>query len=231
MPEMYKIYDAYSANYDELVNHEDCDKNFKNALLSICGWTGKTVVEAGVGTGRVTAVYAGIVKRIIAADRSIHMISAAKRNLSQYLNKIEFIVRDNLSLKDVASQNDIFIEGWSFGHIVCDMPDKIEEITKALVNQALSLVKPEGKIIFIETLGTGNEEPKPPVETLRKFYSLLENRYGFVRKEIRTDYLFETVEEASRILGFFFGEEMSQLVKKLGNKRFPECTGIWIKQK
>ena len=33
MPEMYEIYDAYSANYDELVNYEDCDKNFKDALL------------------------------------------------------------------------------------------------------------------------------------------------------------------------------------------------------
>ena len=47
---------------------------------------------------------------------------------------------------------------------------------------------------------------------------------------MRTDYLFKTVHEASRVLGFFFGEEMSKLVKEKGTKRVPERTGIWIKQ-
>jgi ubiquinone/menaquinone biosynthesis C-methylase UbiE len=229
MPEMYEVYDAYSANYDELVNHEDCDKNLKNALLSICDWENKSIFEAGIGTGRVTAIYANLVKRIIAADRSIHMITAAKENLDQYLDKIEFVVKDNLSLKEIAIKADIFIEGWAFGHSVCDIPDSVEKIADVLVKQAFSLVKPEGKIIFIETLGTGNEEPKAPVAPLEKFYNLLENKYGFVQKVIRTDYLFETVNEASRILGFFFGEKMGKLVGEKGSNRVPECTGIWIK--
>lgn len=229
MPEMYEIYDNYSSNYDELVNHEDCDRNFKNTLLSICDWTDKTIVEAGVGTGRVTAIYAGFAKRIIAVDRSANMIGAAKRNLVQYLDKIEFAVKDNLSLKELNIKADIFIEGWAFGHAICDTPDSVEETTEVLVRQALSLVKPDGKIMFMETLGTGREEPKAPVVPLEKFYNLLENRYSFARKEIRTDYLFKTVDEASRILGFFFGKEMSELVEKRGNKRVPECTGIWIK--
>ena len=226
---MYEIYDSYSANYDELVRYEDCDKNFKNALLSICDWTDKTVFEAGIGTGRITAIYAGLAKKVIATDRSIHMIDAAKKNLDQYLSKIEFVVKDNFSLKELAVKADIFVEGWAFGHAVCDMPDKVEEISEVFIKQASYLVKPEGKIILIETLGTGNEEPKPPAVPLEKFYTLLENKYGFVRKVIRTDYLFETADEASRILGFFFGEEMKELAIKRGNKRFPECSGIWIK--
>lgn len=229
MPEMYEIYDAFSVNYDELVKHEDCDKVFRNTLLSICDWKGKTVFEAGVGTGRVTAIYAGATNKIIAVDRSSHMISVAKKNLAQYLDKIEFAVKDNLSLSEFSVKADIFIEGWAFGHTVCDKPDSVERITEMLVKQATDLIKPCGKIIFVETLGTGNEEPKVSRKPLERFYKLLEDKYGFSRKAIRTDYLFETLDDALRILGFFFGEEMSKLVKERGNKRVPECTGIWVK--
>ena len=129
------------------------DKNFRSTLLSICDWKGKTVFEAGVGTGRVTAIYADSAGRIIAADRSAHMIKAAKENLAQYSNKIEFAVKDNFSLSELAVKADIFIEGWACGHAVCDKPDTVEQI--------------------VETLGTGNEDPTDPSETLERFYKLL----------------------------------------------------------
>lgn len=230
MPEMYDIYATHSANYDELVNCEDADGNFARELLSLCDWKDKTVFEAGAGTGRVTSIYAKLAKRIIVADRASHMIDRAKLNLADYSDKIIFEIKDNLHLSELTLKADIFVEGWSFGHSVCDVPyEEVDDITDKLINQTLSLTKPGGRIVLVETLGTGNENPKVPADNLRKFYDLLENKYSFKCTAVRTDYLFDSVESAARICGFFFGDEMRKKIIAGNSRRVLECTGIWVK--
>jgi len=67
--------------------------------------------------------------------------------------------------------------------------------------------------------------PQPP-ENLVDYFSVLEQQ-GFSSSWVRTDYRFESLEEAERVVSFFFGEAMLDEVVHDGSITLPECTGIW----
>lgn len=231
MPTMMEIYEQYADGYDELVKYEDHESNLPNTLFSLADWDGSLVVEAGAGTGRVTAWYAPKAARIIVLDRSDHMLSRLQKNCAPWLSKIKIHQADNLTFPEGDGNADIFIEGWSFGHSVGDYSGTIAEATSILVDKALSTVKPGGKVIFIETLGSNSDTPTAPGNVLPQFYHLLEEEHGFVRKEISTDYCFPSNEMATRVMSFFFGAEFGIGVKKRGTAIIPEWTGIWSRSR
>ena len=231
MPSMYEIYDRHSHEYDELVRYEDHQQNLKKLLHSLVDWENKTVIEAGIGTGRLTDLYIKKVKRIYGLDRSSHMLERLKKNLSNQIGKIELLCVDNLHLTELSEKGDIFIEGWSFGHTISDNENNIDETTRVLVEQSIRMTKEDGLIIFIETLGSNSEIAKAPKECLSKFYYMLETHYNFIRHEISTDYKFSTVEEAARITGFFFGNDFGENILRKGNAIVPEWTGVWVLDK
>jgi hypothetical protein len=66
------------------------------------------------------------------------------------------------------------------------------------------------------------------LEHLKEYYPWLDDA-GFQKKWIRTDYQFESVDEAAELAGFFFGEEMADGIRKQGSAILPECTGVWWK--
>jgi hypothetical protein len=80
-------------------------------------------------------------------------------------------------------------------------------------------------IVLFETLGTGYESPVC-VPHLADFYPWLDEN-GFEHTSIRTDYKFESLEEAEHLARFFFGEEMGDNVVKNHWVVLPECTGVW----
>jgi len=106
MTKMYKIYESHSYQYDELVSHEDYRENLKGLLHFLVEWENKTVIEAGIGTGRVAGLYIEKVKRIYGFDRSPHMIEGLKKNLSNQLDKIELYCADNLHLPELNEKGD-----------------------------------------------------------------------------------------------------------------------------
>ena len=53
---------------------------------------------------------------------------------------------------------------------------------------------------------------------------------GFQNKWIRTDYQFESLDEAVDLAGFFFGAEMADRVRERRIVILPECTGVWWRQ-
>ena len=87
------------------------------------------------------------------------------------------------------------------------------------------ILRTEGNIILLETMGTGFELPTPP-QHLRKYYQLLSS-FGFKSDWFRTDYKFDNLPEAVDLVKFFFGETLSSEVERKGNLILPECTGIW----
>jgi hypothetical protein len=93
------------------------------------------------------------------------------------------------------------------------------------------VLRPAGTIIIIETLGTGSTEPSPPHERLAAYYQMLEQEYSFASTAIRTDYKFDSVQQASEVLGFFFGDEFAAWVTDQQSPIVPECTGIWWRTK
>jgi len=229
MPTMYEIYDNHSYEYDELVAFEDYKKELPEILHSLFDFHNKTVLEFGVGTGRLTKLYASEAGEISVFDRSEHMLEKAKKNLQNYNEKIKYGVCDNNDIGSIGVKADFVLEGWSFGHTVFDFTEKEEDKVKELVLSSLALLNPGGTVIFIETLGTDTEKAQAPVEFLDQFYMALENRFGFTRVEINTDYKFDSIEEASRISGFFFGPEMGENIRKKRSPVIKEFTGLWYK--
>ena len=232
MPEMYEIYDKHADKYEELIQAEDYQHNLPQALHNIIDWNDLAVIEGGVGTGRVTRQYVGQVASSICCDRSQHMLDSAHNILAEHSNKLTFIQAANTDIPKIDQPCDVFIEGWSFGHCAsdCNSPEEIQNITPLLLHNATKNLKPGSTIILIETLGTNTESPGAPNDKLKIFYHELENQHGFTLKQIRTDYQFESNDEAARIMGFFFGEKMQQAVhQERGSRIIPEWTGIWTK--
>ena len=227
---MEEIYQRCSAEYDELVSSEDYKKNLSRHLLSSFEWTDQRVIEAGTGTGRVTAMYIPLVQSAACLDRSDHMLQAARKRLEKYQNKISFSIAENTSLPALPQKYGIFVEGWSFGHSVVNGKGSIEYLCRLLLQNACKNLHEHATIILIETMGTNAEGPRPPSSRLEEFYSCLETQYGFNRITLETDYKFATVDEAARIMGFFFGADMHDLIKSKGQMIIPEWTGIWTRK-
>lgn len=229
MPTMIEIYQHHAVEYDELVRAEDYQANLGRHLESIVAWDGRTVVEAGIGTGRVTSLVVDRVSDVQAFDRSAHMIEQARRNLSVHSTRIHYTVADHLSIPRHARRGDIFIEGWSFGHYIVEQAGRVDLAAGELERMMHGVVHPGGTLIVIETLGTCVDAPGAPNESLRRYYHLLEGQYAYRHAVVRTDYRFPSVGEAARIMGFFFGDDMRNRVLAAGSAIVPEYTGVWWK--
>jgi ubiquinone/menaquinone biosynthesis C-methylase UbiE len=226
MPSMYEIYDKFAANYDELINCEDYKNNLNEYLLTEFDWTGKSVFEIGVGTGRVTDIYIDKVDCVLAADRSPHMIDKAKNSLKNYNSKIDFRIIDNNNIPVLEEQYDIFIEGWSLGHTFNDNFGRHKDFLKTTLKNIRKSVKAGGLLIIIETLGTMLDKPICS-GNLHELYKLLKNEYNFRKTIIKTDYKFKNYKEAARIMGFFFGKDMKDNILEAEITIIPEFTGVW----
>ena len=83
-------------------------------------------------------------------------------------------------------------------------------------------------IVLFESLGTGHVSPFQ-LPHLMNFYPWLDE-VGFQKTWIRTDYKFESLEQAEGLARFFFGDEMGDNVVKNNWVILPECTGVWWKE-
>jgi hypothetical protein len=88
-------------------------------------------------------------------------------------------------------------------------------------------LRPGGALVVIESLGTGEDEPRPPSPELAEYHAWLEEDRGMDRSVVRTDYRFADVESAARATGSFFGRDFAERVRREAWSRVPECTGLW----
>jgi ubiquinone/menaquinone biosynthesis C-methylase UbiE len=227
-----QIYAARAHDYHELVSREDVEGNLPRALREIADFSGKTVIELGAGTGRVTSILAPLAGRVLAFDRSPHMLERARAYLSEQPRcNVLLAEADSLAVPLPDSSAEVLVEGWSFGHSVSREAGDWKKAAEEILAESLRLVKPGGTLILIETLGTGCRTPRPPGPSLPLFFSWLEDEHGFALKWIRTDYLFESLEKARELVEFFFGQMVEHDALPSGQVVVPECTGIWWKRK
>lgn len=229
MPDHPEIYRSQAEQYEALVSREDYLGNLLPALLKITTFNNKRVVEFGAGTGRLTTQVAPLVQSIKAYDISQHMLDLAAQKLTNSgLSNWQIQTADHRQVPAADHSADIILSGWSVCYVVVDHPHGWQaEIDKVLAEMDRVLV-PGGKIILIETLGTGFEQPTPPVH-LVEYYAYLES-HGFTRTWVRTDYRFENIEIARELSKFFFGDAMlEKIVSDASGITLPECTGIWSK--
>ena len=227
MPSMYDIYRRHRVEYDRLVAAEDHEHHLPAFLRSIVDWRGQTVLEGGLGTGRVTESYVEQARRVVGCDREEHMLEAARERLARHADKLELRVADNRDLPLLPEKAHVFIEGWSWGHSVVDGPGEVEAIADALFAQMENNLAPGGRVVLIETLGTNALSPAAPHPRLAEFYQLLQSRFGLRQTALSTDYRFASPAEAAEVLGFFFGDALAQAVRAAGSAVVPEWTGAW----
>ena len=228
MPDYQKIYATQASRYDQLLAREDYQGNLWRALRQVRSFDGLDVVELGAGTGRLTCMVAPLVKTMRAFDISPHMLDAARAKLGKTgLRNWRLCVGDNRRLPVRDGVADVCIAGWSLGHLTGWYPKTWRDEIEQCLAQIKRVLRPGGMVIILETLGTGEESPRPPADALAAYYRLLERVHGFTSTWIRTDYRFESLAEAEALTRFFFGDELADRVVRQDLTLLPECTGIW----
>ena len=225
-----QIYNHDAERYERLIAREDQRGNLFQTLMDIHPFDGKTVVEFGAGTGRLTRIMSVLVNHIHAFDVASAMLREGSRVLSETgMENWSFTQADNRNMPVAANSADIVVEGWSFAHVMGWYPDSWQQETDNMLSEMQRIAKPGGTMILIETMGTGNRKPEPPDQDLARLYQYWEEQHGFNYQWIRTDYQFESVTEADELMRFFFGDEMADNLVADKNIIIPECTGVWWK--
>lgn len=228
-PDHPEIYRSQAERYEALISREDYQGNLLPTLQKIVDFSGKQIVDLGAGTGRLICQLAPFVKGIKAFDQSEHMLEVAAQRLEQAgWQNWQTSVADHRSVPVEDHSADVVVSGWSICYVVVDNPEKWQAELDKVFAEVGRMLKPDGVIILIETLGTGFETPHPP-DHLLEYYDYL-RAHGFSETWIRTDYRFEDKEVADSLSSFFFGDAMQEkIVQDERGITLPECTGIWWK--
>ncbi len=227
-PEHREVYANHADRYELLVSREDYELNIPRKLNQIHNFNSKDVIELGSGTGRLARMLAPVAKSVLALDASPKMLEVAAEKLGEAgLRNWDVAAADNRALPIADRAADVAISGWSIVYLVVWNESAWEsELAKGL-DEMRRVLRPGGTIVILETLGTGHESPHPP-DNLIEYFAYLEHQ-GFEHAWIRTDYRFDSLEEAEDIAGFFYGEAMLNEIVAEDAVTLPECTGIWWK--
>jgi len=221
-----KIYQTEGDRYEALISREDYQGNISRAIDEIINVDSLDVFDLGAGTGRLTLLLAPRVKSICAFDVSAEMLRVCRARLvASGLSNWQVDVADHRQLPIDDHSVDLVVSGWSVSYLaVWNQENGGAELDKWLTEMKRVLRK-NGVIILLESLGTGNESPIR-LEQVESTYQWLDDN-GFQNKWIRTDYQFESLDEAVDLAGFFFGAEMAGRVREKRSVILPECTGVW----
>lgn len=231
MPDQFTIYRQHADRYERLVSHEDYQHHLSLALAAIRSFDQTDVIEWGAGTGRVSELIAPHARSLIACDLNDHMLQVARPKLARCdCLAWQTVVADHRHMPLPDRCADISLAGWTLGYFTAKF---CAESWRQTISQAIAqmqrVLRPGGTIIIIETLGTGSTEPKPPHDTLAAYYQMLEAELGFQSTWARTDYQFDSLDQAAGLTSFFFGEEWDAEVRRNNWIILPECIGLWWK--
>lgn len=221
-----KIYQTDADHYEALVSREDYQENIMKALEEIVNPDGLDILDLGAGTGRLTLMLSQRVKSIWAFDASSEMLRVCRERLvASGLSNWGVDVADHRQLPVESHSIDLVVSGWSVAYLYVWNPETWKAEMEKWLGEMKRVLRRGSFIVLFESLGTGNESPIQ-LEHLKEYYPWLDEA-GFQNKWIRTDYKFESVDEAEVLSRFFFGDVLADKVKENNWVVVPECTGVW----
>jgi ubiquinone/menaquinone biosynthesis C-methylase UbiE len=176
----------------------------------------------------LATMLAPLVAHIHAFDIAPDMLRVCREKLSATgLANWQVNIADHRQLPVDDHSADLVVSGWSVSYLMVWNPESGRAELEKWLGEMKRVLKGGSPVVLFESLGTGNESPIQ-LDQLRDFYPWLEEA-GFQKKWIRTDYRFESLEEAEYLSRFFFGDELGDKVKRNNWVILPECTGVWWK--
>ncbi|GIQ67816.1 class I SAM-dependent methyltransferase [Xylanibacillus composti] len=224
MPDHNAIYLHEADTYDRMVSRQ---QDIIPAIAAIRPYGGLDVADIGAGTGRLSVPIARQARSLVALDASGAMLRVAEAKLAALgLRNWRTEVSSHFPLPLASDSIDMVVSGWSLSYSVnAHVPDGLANLDQA-ISEMKRVLRSNGTIILIETLGTGCETPHV-YEFLQPYYTALAEQYGFSHTWLRTDYTFKDAQEAEELTRFFFGEALAGQVADEQLTRVPECAGIW----
>lgn len=230
MPDHKSVYAYHGNEYEALIAREDHEGNILKALLGITSLERKMVIDSGAGTGRLACMLAPHASQVLAFDVSEEMLRVCHTKLTERgLKNWRVEVADHRKLPVGDHSADLLVSGWSVSYLATWNTATWRAELDSWMREVDRVLRPGGYVVLFESLGTGNETPVR-LEHLKDFYPWLDEA-GFQNKWIRTDYEFESLDEAEYLSRFFFGDELADKVKQNNWVTLPECTGVWWRQK
>jgi ubiquinone/menaquinone biosynthesis C-methylase UbiE len=225
------LYTEHADAYELLVSHEDYQGNLVAAIERIQPLAGTVAAEFGCGTGRVTGLIRPRLQRVHAFDLTTSMLRVAQGKQRRLgWSNVSLAVADSRDFPTRSGWADFAVEGWAFLQIAVWHADDWQTQLGRALDEMRRAVRPGGKMILIETLGTGERVPNVP-PNFREVYDWLERERGFTPEAIRTDYRFETLDQVREVVLPLFGEKMlATLIQTEAGIVVPECTGLWWRE-
>jgi ubiquinone/menaquinone biosynthesis C-methylase UbiE len=229
VPTHREVYASHAEQYEALIAREDHEGNILRAIRDLVSLGEVDLVDLGTGTGRLARWVAPHVRSLLAFDVSLSMLEVARRELLAVTNARRWLAAaaDHRRLPLGHKVADVLVSGWSVSYLATWNPGTWRQELAKWRLEAERVLRPGGRILLLESLGTGNENPER-LPHLEGFYEWLDQE-GFAMTWIRTDYRFESEQIADQLTGFFFGEEVRTRIQRGDLVTLPECTGVWWK--
>lgn len=227
MPDNKTVYSHYADQYESLIAREDYQGNILRTLEEVVpNLSSRFTLDLGAGTGRLARMLAPQVTYVRAFDESEEMLRVCRDRLAASgLSNWSVDVADHRHLPVEDASADLVVSGWSVSYLASWGNEEWRTNLEEWLAEMKRVLRPNSLIVLFESLGTGHESPFH-LPHLANFYPWLDE-VGFQNKWIRTDYKFESLEEAEQLSRFFFGDEMGDNVVKNNWVVLPECTGVW----
>ena len=221
-----QIYQNDGDRYEALIAREDYQRNIEKALDEIVRVEGLDVLDLGAGTGRLAVMLAPRTKSMRAFDVSEEMLRVCRQKFeAKGLTNWQVDVADHRSIPVADLSADLVLSGWSVAYLYVWHPETWKDELEKWLGEMKRILRPGSFIVLFESLTTGSEIPVK-LAHLKDYYPWLDEA-GFHNKWIRTDYKFESVDEAEELSRFFFGDELGDKVRQNKWVILPECTGVW----
>lgn len=223
-----RIYSGQQLDYyDALIRCHDAEGNLLKTLREIVSMEGKTLLDLGAGTGRISRLAASHARQVVGTDLNLPILRMAQK-YQRTISRWQLALADIAHLPLKSGGADICVVGWVLGDFTRWFADWGLLIEETLAEMQ-RVTAHGGALIIIESMGVGTDKPNPPNQPLAEYYAFLEEQCRFSREVIRTDYLFPNVALAVNLINFYYGEVLAQQVQEAHSSRITDWTGIWYR--